>query len=261
MSKCQEIEPLLAAYVDGEVAPLERTSVHDHIERCPPCRTRVTGEGVARSVVIARRAALRGSASEQLHARCAAVCRPQEAPRARWTPSSFVQRAWKPLAVAAAVVVAVASVLFVGLSDSVEGLAAQLALDHMKCFQVGAGTASIAAPMDAAAAGQQWAATHGWSLDVPSTAPAVQLQLRSVRRCLTTDGKVAHLMYSWKGAPLSVFVLPHVIRGASDVHQIVERLGREAVVWSRRGRTYVVLADGHPADLSPVLTYVQANAR
>jgi hypothetical protein len=211
-------------------------------------------------VVTARREALRGSASDTLHARCAA-CRPQQAARARWTPASFVYRAWKPLAVAAAIVLAVGSVLLIGLSGSVEGLAAQLALDHMKCFQVGGGTASIAASLDAGAAGQQWAAAHGWSLDVPSSAPGVQLQLRSVRRCLTTDGKVAHLMYSWKGEPLSVFVLPHVIRGASDVQQIVERLGHEAVVWSRRGRTYVVLADGHPADLSPVLTYVQANAR
>ena len=34
-----------------------------------------------------------------------------------------------------------------------------------------------------------------------------------MRRCLSTDGRVAHIMYTWRGAPLSVYVLP---RESSD---------------------------------------------
>ncbi|HEV8574439.1 MAG TPA: zf-HC2 domain-containing protein, partial [Dehalococcoidia bacterium] len=75
MSKCRDIELLLTAYVDGEAAPTERASIDAHLNRCPPCRDRMTGERVARTVLIARRDSLRVSASERLHARCAAARR------------------------------------------------------------------------------------------------------------------------------------------------------------------------------------------
>jgi len=43
MSKCRDLEPLLAAYVDGEAAADECASVDAHVERCPPCRERLAG--------------------------------------------------------------------------------------------------------------------------------------------------------------------------------------------------------------------------
>jgi anti-sigma factor RsiW len=254
MSKCRDIELLLTAYVDGEAAPTERAAVEAHLDRCPPCRDRVVGERVVRTVLVARRDSLRVCASERLHARCAATRR-QASDGAGWRVLS--RRTWVPLSLAATLVLAVAGVFLLGLNDNVEALAAQLALDHVKCFQVGVDQVSL----DAASAGRTWRDTHGWTLEVPGSAPAVQLVLCDVRRCLTTDGRVAHLMYKWRGQPLSVFVLPHTIGAAGDVETIVAKFGQDAVIWSQRGRTYVVVAKAKRADLAPVLVYVKENAR
>ena len=35
---CQDIHPLLAGYVDGELSPVERETVEDHVAACPECR-------------------------------------------------------------------------------------------------------------------------------------------------------------------------------------------------------------------------------
>jgi anti-sigma factor RsiW len=44
MGKCRDIEPQLTAYVDGEVDGVERETLETHLERCPPCRSRVATE-------------------------------------------------------------------------------------------------------------------------------------------------------------------------------------------------------------------------
>ncbi len=36
--KCEEIEPLLSAYLDGELIQQERQKVEIHLEECPKCR-------------------------------------------------------------------------------------------------------------------------------------------------------------------------------------------------------------------------------
>jgi anti-sigma factor RsiW len=76
-----------------------------------------------------------------------------------------------------------------------------------------------------------------------------------------TEGRVAHLMYEWRGQPLSVYVLPSPIGRAVETRTFVRRFGHEAVVWSQRGRTYVVLARGKREELDGVVSYVRANAR
>ena len=36
-------------------------------------------------------------------------------------------------------------------------------------------------------------------------------------------------------------------------------MGREAVIWCANRRTYAVVADGHPPDLSQVVDYMKAH--
>ncbi len=75
-----------------------------------------------------------------------------------------------------------------------------------------------------------------------------------------TEGRAAHLMYKWRGEPLSVYVLPSEgHRGR--IQEVVERFGHEAVLWTDRGRTYAVLARGRPEDFDNVVRYVKANVR
>jgi anti-sigma factor RsiW len=252
MTKCQELEPLFAAYVDGEIAPDRRATVEAHLDRCAPCRALVTGERAVRDAIGARRERLRGCASEPLRARCAA-----QRAAASVRGGVAVLPGWRtlvPLSLAATVVLAIGGVFLYSAINQVEALAAQLAVDHMKCAQIGA------APIDPATAAAQWASTYGWPLGVPPSAPDRQLEFVTVRRCLVTEGRTAHLMYTWRGRPLSVFVVPTALDAAQTQH-LVETFGHEAVIWSAGGRTYVVMARGRPDEMEPVVTYVRANAR
>jgi anti-sigma factor RsiW len=81
--------------------------------------------------------------------------------------------------------------------------------------------------------------------------------LIDVRHCYSSDGKAAHLMYTWKGAPLSLYVLPEDEGHAGAV----TRMGRDAVIWCANRRTYAVVADGHPTDLTRIVEYMKANAK
>jgi anti-sigma factor RsiW len=255
MSKCRELEALFAPYADGEVGSADRASVEAHLDRCPPCRDRVAIQRSVRTVMVARRSALRSGASEQLRARCAEQAR-GSVPR----PSIVVRmasRRWVPLSLAATLLLAVAAVFFFGLNNNVEALAAQLTLDHVTCFQYAPERLNHT---DAATAAHEWATKQGWTIAIPASSSSSDLELLGIRRCTTSSGRVAHVLYKWHGQPLSVFVVPHSFRALHDQQEFVEKFGHEAVVWSGGDRTYVVLARAQPAELTPVVQYVRANA-
>jgi anti-sigma factor RsiW len=249
MSKCRDLEPLLAPYVDGEAPADQRASVETHIERCPPCRTRVEEERAAHEVLHARRDTLRACASDTLRARCAAHCHGTRA------AGFMARRPWVPLSLAATLLLAVAGVFAFGLNNTVQALTTQLTLDHVTCFKIGKQT-----PTDPAEAGHRWAESQGWDVTVPASSNAQDLEFVCLRRCLVTEGRVAHLMYKWRGQPLSLYVLPSSV-GETGSQQIVERFGHEAVVWTNRGRTYVVLSRGRPDELDSVVRYVKASVQ
>jgi anti-sigma factor RsiW len=241
---------MLAPYVDGEAPADQRASVDAHIERCPPCRSRVEGERTVHDVLHARRDQLRAAAPEGLHARCAAQR------QARAARSMMARRPWIPLSLAATLLLAVGGAFLVSFNNNVQALATQLTLDHVKCFRL----APTSVTGDAAAAGKEWASSQGWALDVPSSSREEQLEFVCVRRCFVSEGRAAHMMYKWRGQPLSVYVLPSAVDHPNN-RDIVERFGHEAVMWTDRGRTYVVLARGRPQELEGVVGYVKANAR
>ena len=103
----------------------------------------------------------------------------------------------------------------------------------------------------------RWASRQGWVITVPETEPAENLRLVDVRRCLSTDGRVAHLMYLWHGEPLSVYVLPKVL----GRDRVLDSMGHQTAIWSANGRTYAVLANGHPQDFDTIVEYVKTHAR
>jgi hypothetical protein len=162
-------------------------------------------------------------------------------------------RHWVPLSLAATLVLAVAGVFVLGLNNRVEALAASLAIDHVKCFKITGKTASV----DSTEAAAHWQQDQGWPIIVPQTEPAEQLRLLDVRRCFTTGGRAAHMLYTWRGAPLSLYVLQE--DAGRDC--VLDRMGREAVIWCLRGRTYAVVADDHPQDLSHIVDYMKARVK
>ncbi len=260
-AKCREVESLFTAYVDGEAGPQERADVEAHLTKCPPCRDNVAGERTARDVLKARAAGLREAAPPPLRARCAA-CASGDVPRHAGAVTSILRRRpWVPLSLAATLVLAVGWVFLFGLNNRVEALAAQLALDHVKCFKF----PPSHAPRDAASVSREWSAAQGWPISVPSSLASEHLELLGVRRCLSTEGRIAHIMYRWHGDPLSVYVLNRSVKGVAETRpateEIVPKLGEEAVIWSSAGRTYAVVGHGRASDLQHVAAYVRQAAQ
>ena len=251
MANCQDIEPQLTAYVDGEVAAADRGRVESHLQRCPPCRARVASERATHELLLSHRDRLRVSAPEALRGRCAAHCRIAGGGR------RFGRRMLVPLSLAATLVAAAAVLLVLGWSGSVETYAAQLADDHVKCFKY------VPPPrtLDPTSLAAAWQTANGWPLKVAGSSPAEDLQLLDVRRCGSSEGHVAHLLYRWRGEPLSVYVLNGNVPAAADLDthgpQPLAVLAEQAVVWRNRGRTYTVVARAPDADIERVVRYIR----
>lgn len=264
--QCRDLEPMLAAYVDGEFGACDCERVRAHVEACEPCRDRLAGERAAREAIRARRRELRTCAPETLKARCAAYAAQRTAAgEAGAAPASAVQKRrplvtslvlrWAPFSLAATILLAVAVVFGFGLTNKSQALAFQTTIDHMKCSRFNAGSARVAA----ADAADQWQSRFGWKIAVPASSSESKLELTNVRRCGVVDGSVAHLMYSWMGEPLSVYVLPK--RTLGDAAQFVQRFDHNAVMWSQNDRTYIIVTS-HRRDpaLEEVVAYVRATA-
>lgn len=163
---------------------------------------------------------------------------------------------WVPLSVAATLLLAIGGLFGYSAFNQAEALAAQLALDHVKCAKF------ASSPQDPAVAAKQWLTANGWSVQVPASAPERDLEFIAVRRCLVTEGRTAHLMYKWRGEPLSLFVVPDALRDGSPQHT-VDKLGHEAIMWTANDRTYVVVARGRPEEpeMQPVVRYMKAHVR
>jgi len=259
VSECRECEPLLAPYVDGEAASCDGDRVRSHVESCACCRDGLARERLAREAIRSHRAGLRACAPDQLKARCASYAAvvssasDVSASSKREFPPSFLRR-WVPVSVAATLLLAVGAVFGLGLNDRVQALAFQTTIDHVKCARFNAGSA----PADPLAAAEHWQSKFGWAIRVPASTGS-GLELRGVRRCAVTDGRVAHLMYSWLGVPLSVYVLPKQTLG--EATKFVRRFRHNSVMWSQNDRTYIMVTS-HPRDpaLESVVAYVRANA-
>jgi anti-sigma factor RsiW len=260
MAECRDLESLFAAYVDGEAGQGDCAALDAHFRSCPACRDRVAAERVVREAVAARRESLRGCASGELRRRCEANRSAAASPQpgaASLRPGVFSRRAWVPLSMVATLALAVAGVFLFGLRDGVEALGTQLAADHVKCFEF---APSPAVTPDARLLSKQWAQDRGWTVRLPESAPAEQLELMGIRRCISSKGFTAHIMYKWRGQPFSVYVLNSQHPRVGPVPRLVEHLGQEEIIWSKGGRTYAVVARGRPSDIEHVALYVQRSA-
>jgi anti-sigma factor RsiW len=263
VSECRDLEPLFTPYVDGEASVPERDRVDAHAAACGACRDRVHAQRAAREALRSRRDRVRACASTELKARCrahAASVRPAQQPAPVIMPTfgrrAPVLRRWMPLTAAATLFLAVAAVFGLGLTDKANALAFQTTLDHVKCARIHMPSTEG----DPVVAAEAWHARFGWPIKVPASVSEPPLQLRGVRRCGVLDGSVAHIMYTFEGEPLSVFVLPTAV--LDEQPAMVRTLGRDARMWSKDGRTYMVVSDRPrgPA-LEQVEAYVRANIR
>jgi len=259
MADCRDLESLFASYVDGESAAPDCATIEAHLRTCPVCRDRVACEQEIREAIATRRDKLRACAPAELRRRCDAGRHAPPAAAAVQPPTqrALGRGALVSLSMAATLLLAIAGVFLYGLQGGGDALAAQLAIDHVKCFEFSPQPSVLP---DARALGREWSTRRGWTVKIPASAPLEGLELLAVRRCISTEGFTAHVMYRWHGQPLSVYVLKTAHPRIGATPQVVERLGQEAIMWSKGGRTYAVVVRGHPTDIEQVARYVRTEA-
>ena len=246
---CEDMDLMLAAYADGMAVPADRRQVEAHIKECLDCRRDLQEQMVMRQALSAHGRSTVPLAPPGLATRISATLAAEQQP---------VAEAWwgfrlSAFAAAALVVLAVSAVaLPVITGRSTVVLAAQLALDHLKCFTIE--PHDHGESVTVAEAEAELKREYGWDLPVPPTAGAADGHLVAVRRCIYGDGRAAHLLYTVGGAPVSLFILPGVERPMAELSV----LGQSEVVWSQNGRTYMLVAE---SSLDATLQDMASNLR
>jgi anti-sigma factor RsiW len=246
MTTCRDLNHLVTPYIDGEMSVEERVAVEAHLAACPMCRQRAAIEAAARQTVRAFAARVCHATPEVLQHRCRQAA-------TLGSPTASTRLRAFPVSMAAALVLVLGGVLVYALTaSSATVLAAQLALDHMKCFALFGGQK----PVEPAVAEEKLARDYGWAIQVPQ-GPAPDglegLKLVGARRCLYGEGALAHVMYLMQGRPLSLFMLPDTMRPGG----MAGALGHDAVIWSGGGRTFVLMGREPRVELEKIAAYFE----
>ena len=232
---CQQIESLLPPFVDGSAGPDEASVVSTHLAKYPECRQSAKAQRSIYRVMQLQETHLSVGAPPGLRTRIAALARE---PQDHGVPMLGWRDRMSAFAAAAVVILIVgAAVLPMLTARSTVLLAAQLALDHLKCFVID-GDAS-GAPIASSQAEATLKTEYGWSIPVRQGADTGGLQLMAVRRCIYAEGRAAHLLYRLDGEPVSLFIMPGRDR---RLPADVSVLGHDEIVWTQDGATYVLMA-------------------
>jgi anti-sigma factor RsiW len=255
MTDCQQIDPLVTPYIDGDIGAGDRDLVDRHLRECLPCRGRVNAEQAIHALLHARRSALADAgAPPALRVRCASLGR--EAPAA--PPHAFASwrsRATSALLAASLVLIVGGAFVYEATERSTRVMAAELTADHMKCFHVINNV--LGTHQDAPAVESSMASAFDWPLRLPEHAERADLELVGARPCLYGEGKIAHIMYTHHGIPVSIFMLPKSARAG----ELVEVMGHQAAIWSIGNRTFVLIAREPRAEVERLTAFVHSELR
>ena len=159
---------------------------------------------------------------------------------------------WVPLSAAATLLLAIGGVFVAGQNERLDAaFAAQMAIDHTRCFE-----SSQLEPgqLSAVAVEAAFQRDQGWSVAVPAVD---ELELQDARHCEYAQGGMAHLMYRRDGRPVSLFVLPETVRRNRDL----EIMWHDAVIWSENNRTFVLVGQEGQAEMASVAASIRGVSR
>jgi anti-sigma factor (TIGR02949 family) len=251
MSDCRQIESLLPPFVDGNTDAQTRQRVELHLSDCAACRNRVTMERTVKTVLRARAAELSELAPPGLRTRVVAALEARTSERHKATWGMRVTA----FAAAAVVLIAVAGALELVTPKSDVLYAAQLAIDHVRCFVV---ELTSREPADARVLQKKLANDYGWSVPVPPSRADVGLTLVAARRCPFWIGDHAHLLYRSGDREVSLYVTP----GGQPRDGQLQVLGHAEQLWNSGGNTYTLVADDlEPSELEKVTAYLREETR
>jgi anti-sigma factor RsiW len=249
MTDCDQIDPLVTPYVDGDITSANAVVVNRHILRCRVCSGRVQAERAVQALMRERRPILvDASVPTALRSRCAALA---------WSQGSPVVPPWrrhlKSLAIAAGLVLAAGAAGLYGLTvHSTRVMAAELTADHVKCFRVV--NTVLGTHHDASTVEGAMASYFAWQMRLPDHPERADLELVGARPCLYPEGLAAHIMYRHHGHPVSVFMLPQGARGDA----LIDVMGHRAAIWSAGDRTFVLIADEPRAEVERITAFLHA---
>jgi anti-sigma factor RsiW len=255
MNSCDTIDPLVTPYLDDELAGTERALIERHLQVCAPCHRRVGAERAVRVLIHACKPTLRHEcASSRLRRTCL-----QAAAQAAVAAPIIRPAVWRarlaPVALAASVVLLVGGAFVYQVTDhSTTVMAAELTADHVKCFAMNGllGTHQTLSVVESSMAG-----SFDWEARLPDDPERAGLELVGARPCLYGEGRVAHIMYRYRGQPVSLFMLPHIARSES----LTKVMGHECAIWSSGGRTFVLIAREPRDEVARMASFVQASLR
>jgi anti-sigma factor RsiW len=248
---CEQFETLLPEWADGSLSAKAAPGLEDHLADCPACRVSALEQREVHDLLRARGGDLRESAPASLRARLERPSTARVVPFFRSSQPVTARRpAWR-LAAAAALALAI-----VGASALAPGgtlLAAQLALDHLKCQWL----AREADGQQPAALEQEWAAAHGWPIDIPPSHPTEHVTLTGLRRCLFHGGSMAHVHYRHGETPISLFIL----QGPREAAASLAIMGQQTVSWSDATHTYALVGPMSDTALAAIASRFQEDLR
>ena len=250
MTDCRRIESLLPPYVDGEAPADVVRQVELHLASCVGCQVQVASERTARRLLRAKAEQLTTPAPPGLRTRIAAAIEP--------APQRTL--GWRGRLTAFGAAAAVVFLLITGLEfapfQSNVLFAAQLAVDHVRCFvvqQLGTLQAANAADLEG-----QYRRDYGWNVRVPPSDEEVGITLMAARRCPFWLGDHAHLLYQSGDRHVSLYVT----QGEQRVPAALSVLGHVQRIWTSNGNSYAVVSRDVPAaDLDRISAYLQANTQ
>ncbi len=233
---CRDIAPLLTEVAESQHGPSPDSAAGRHLAACPACQHSLRVQRDMHGLLRARADNLQGRAPEALRARLVAQAA-HRVPTRRWAPFRMPVAATALLALLGAVTYGLT-----GASSTV--LAAQLALDHLKCIRL-VGSATTVTPSQAA---QEWGEQYAWTPQIPASPD--KASLIGVRRCLYAHGHLAHLLYDVGGRTVSVFVMPRSEYPTDVAPARHQFLGQQAEVWASGDQSFAVVGDVAPQQLA-----------
>jgi anti-sigma factor RsiW len=245
MNECRQIESMLPPYVDGDAGPEVGGRIEAHLSGCSQCRDRVAAERSARTVLRAKASSLATPAPPGLRTRLVSLLGTGPAPALGWRGRLTAFAA----AGAAVVVLAVALELAAPRSNVL--FAAQLAIDHVRCFIVELGSTDQADP---AALRRLYADDYGWNVDIPDSNRDAGVTLVAARRCPFWIGDHAHLLYRSGDRNVSLYIT----QGDERPRDQLSVLGHIEHIWTARGNSYALVARDVPAaELARIAQYLE----
>ena len=174
---CHDIAPLLAELAEDPDGPVADPRAAATSPNAAAASAACVFSGKCTACCEPAPISLCGRAPESLRERLTAQAAAGQAGKSRWAPLR--------MPVAATVLLAFLGVMTYGLtSASSTVLAAQLALDHLKCARL----ISPGTTIDPVQAVKEWAQQYDWSPRIPAPSPARKASLVGVRRCLYGHG-------------------------------------------------------------------------